>query len=165
MENVSEVISNINTNLSQKSASHKDEVMVMRAMLNDPNYSVDVYKNDGTTTPYCPGQDFKRVVTNVVSTVTHIPKKEAQELVDNYEFTKADAESMVNVSKEFVNSYLQTGRKLPLGGRYNSNIELLWKDIPEKETPIPNKQGMRSSVTIPAHGGIKVFQRCPKWVK
>ena len=43
MENVKEVIDDIKNNLTQRSSSRKDEVSVMKAMLNDPEYTVDVY--------------------------------------------------------------------------------------------------------------------------
>lgn len=164
MENATEIIETIAKNLSQRAASFKDEVTVMKAMLNDNGYSVDVYKKDGTTTPYCPGQEFKKLMTNVVSSVTHMPKKEAGELVNNYELSRSDAEIMVGVSKEFINSYLQTGRKLPLGGRKDSDIELLRKVIPTRNVSIPCEGPGRASIRVPEHGGIKVFQSCPSWI-
>ena len=158
------IIHSISENLSQKSASRKDEISVMQALLNDAGYCVENYKKD-TVDNYYPGQEIKKVISNVVSSVTHIPKKEASELVGAYEFTKSDAASMVDFSKEFINSYLQTGRKLPLGGRRNSNIELLWKEIPERYTSVPTKEGTtRDNVLIPAHGGIRVSNPCPKWL-
>ena len=36
---------------------------------------------------------------------------------------KKEAEKFVNVSKEFVNTYLGTKRKLPLGGREKTNTK------------------------------------------
>ena len=38
---------------------------------------------------------------------------------------------MINISKQFIHTYLETGRKLPLGGREKSNISLVNKTIPE----------------------------------
>jgi hypothetical protein len=166
MENVRAIVNEIKTNLSQKSASRKDEVAVMKAMMNDPEYVVDIYDKTGKCGEYCPSKELKKIVSSAVSATTKIPMKEATALVDNYEFTKTDAAAMVDMSKEFINTYLQTGRKLPLGGRVNSNIELLWKDIEEKTTGIPTKgSDVRGTATIPAHGGIKTFNRCPVWVK
>ena len=88
-------------------------------------------------------------------------------LVNAYEFTRVDAAAMVNMSKEFVNTYLQTGRKLPLGGRKNSDIELMWKNIEDRTTEIPIKSetGERLNTFIPAHGGIKAINPCPEWLK
>ena len=43
MENVQQLINEIHNSISQKTASRKDEVRVMRAMLNDMNYKVAEY--------------------------------------------------------------------------------------------------------------------------
>ena len=42
---VQELITNIKENLSQKSASSRDEVRVMKAMLNDRDFKVSTYSN------------------------------------------------------------------------------------------------------------------------
>ena len=47
MERCKDVISEIKEGLSQRSSSQKDEVRVMRAMLNDPTYSVGIYDKGG----------------------------------------------------------------------------------------------------------------------
>ncbi len=166
MENAQEVINNIQQNLSQKSSSKKDEVLVMKAIMNDPEYTVDVYKNDGNQKEYRPGKELRKVISNAIAAITNMPPKEAAALVQNYEFSKSDAATIVGVSKEFINSYLQTGRKLSLGGRENSDVELLWKDIPEKTISVPVKDGdQRTTAIVPKHGGIKAISPCPKWIK
>ena len=43
-------------------------------------------------------------------------KTETDGLMDNYEFKNQEANAMIGLSKEFINTYLNTGRKLPLGG-------------------------------------------------
>jgi len=166
MENAKQIIAEVTDNVSQKSASRKDEITVMRAIMNDPEFSVEVYDKGGKVEDYYPSRDLRKMVSNVVSATTKVPAKEASELVNNYEFTKADAAAMVGLSKEFINTYLHTGRKLPLGGRKNSNIELMWKEIGDRTAGIPTKDGdKRSETFIPAHGGIKVSNPCPSWVK
>ena len=168
MENAKRVISFVTSQVSQKSSSKKDEITVMKALINDPQYKVDVYDNSGKCGEYYPGKEFRKLITNVISDVTKMPKKEAAELVDSYDFGKSDASTMVQFSKEFVNTYLQTGRKLPLGGRETSNIELEWKNIEDRvsSTPVKRNDGTMERVDrfIPAHGGIKVSNSCPKWV-
>ena len=47
MENAREVIAAVRDSVSQHSASRKDEITVMKAIINDPEYSVDVYDKDG----------------------------------------------------------------------------------------------------------------------
>lgn len=166
MENAKLTIKEIKDNCAQRSVSKKDEITVMKAILNDPEYSVDVYEKSGKVGEYNPSQDLRKMLTNVVSSTTRISSKEAAELVNQYEFTKSDASTMINVSKEFINSYLPTGRKLSLGGREMSNIHLLWKEIPERTTGVPSKDNKdRKSTFIPAHGGIKTSNPCPSWIE
>ena len=47
MEKVTDLIKEINTNLTHASASNRDEVRVMRAFLNDTSYVVGVYGKEG----------------------------------------------------------------------------------------------------------------------
>jgi len=160
------IINEVTGAVSQRSASKKDEVTVMRAIINDPEYSVDVYDKTGKCGNYQPGADFRKMVSNVVSNTTKIPYKEAKALVDNYEFTKSDATTMVGVSKEFINTYLQTGRKLPLGGREKSDVELMWKTINQRTTEVPVKTASgQNNLTIPEHQGIRALNHCPSWIR
>ena len=167
MENAKEVIESVKGTVSQHYASRKDEVTVMKAIINDPNYSVDSYEKGGNIEEYFPAKEFRRVISNAVAATTKIPNKEAVELVDSYEFSKSDAAALVGLSKEFVHSYLQTGRKLPIGGRATSNVELVWKEFAERTAGVPARAGEtdRSTAVIPAHGGIKASNPCPPWVK
>ena len=167
MTSAYDIIKDVKSNVTQCSSSKKDEITVMQAMMNDTNFSVDVYSKGGKVDEYYPSRELRKVVTNVVASTTHIPVKEATELVNANEFTRVDAAAMVNMSKEFVNTYLQTGRKLPLGGRKNSDIELMWKNIEDRTTEIPIKSetGERLNTFIPAHGGIKAINPCPEWLK
>ena len=167
MTSAYDIIKDVKSNVTQCSSSKKDEITVMQAMMNDTNFSVDVYSKGGKVDEYYPSRELRKVVTNVVASTTHIPVKEATELVNAYEFTRVDAAAMVNMSKEFVNTYLQTGRKLPLGGRKNSDVELMWKYIEDRTTEIPIKSetGERLNTFIPAHGGIKAINPCPEWLK
>lgn len=166
MENAKKTIQEIKESVKQHSASRKDEITVMKAIMNDPDYKVDVYEKDGQIEEYYPSKEFRRVVSNAIAATTKISNKEAAELLNEYEFTKSDASAMVGMSKEFVNSYLQTGRKLPLGGRETSNVELIWKHFAERTAGVPARAGEkdRSSTVIPAHDGIKVSNPCPSWI-
>ena len=166
MENARTVIAEVTDNVTQHSSSKKDEIIVMKAIMNDPDFSVGVYDKSGKVGDYCPAKDMRKMATNIVAETTKIPVKEAKELVDMYEFTKADAACMINISKEFINTYLHTGRKLPLGGRINSDVELMWKEIEDRTTGIPIKgSDKRTDTFVPAHGGIKAINSCPSWIK
>lgn len=172
---VRELVKSIDQNRTQVSASAKDEVAVMRAMLNDPTYKVDVYGKSGVEGQYCPNEEAKALAANILKGAANLTGNEAAELANNYEFGKQDAVIMVGISKEFVNTYLETGRKLPLGGRESSDISIQKKVKEETVSSFPVKTGVNSDGTdkyehtqgrvIPAHGSLKVSSPCPPWVK
>lgn len=172
---VMELVKEIDETRSQRSASAKDEVRVMRAMLNDSEFVVDVYGKGGVIGQYCPYDDARAMVANIIKGTTKINTKEAELLADNYEFTKQDANTFINISKEFVNTYVETGRKLPLGGRERSNISLSKKVKEERSNNFPKKVGVNDDGSdkyescgegiIPAHNSLRVHSSCPPWLK
>lgn len=172
---VMELIAEINETRTQTSASARDEQRVMRAMLNDPDFVVDVYSKTGVIGQYCPYEDARSMIANVIKGATKITTKEAEHLAENYEFTKSDANTFVNISKEFINTYVETGRKLPLGGRERSNIALSKKVKEERSNNFPKKVGVNDDGTdiyescgegtIPSHNSLRVHSSCPPWLK
>lgn len=162
MENAKLLVKDIKDNLDKKTASRKDERSVMKAMLNDPNFKVGIYSKAGKGEDYSPYEDTRKTFANIIAATTKMPVSEARELANGYEVTKSDADTFVNVSKEFINTYMETGRKLPLGGRKRSNVTLIKKEVPKRKTRVPNQD---KSVTIPAHDSIKVYGSCPSWMK
>lgn len=173
MMTVNEVLNDIRSSRKQVSASQKDEVRVMKAMLNDQSYEVGVYAKEGKVSTYSPAKDFRSMQAGIISQVAKISKLESEELVSGYEATTSDASTMVNISKEFTNTYLLTGRKLPLGGREKSNWQLVAKEVEEKEKTyqrkISNPDGTVSweqgQKVVPAHISIKAKGSCPTWVE
>lgn len=168
MSKTSELIKEINETLSQTSASQKDEVRVMEAMLNDKDYKVGEYTSAGKVGEYCPYEDSRKMVASIVSKTAKIPSAEAKNLADEFEFGKQESTTMVNISKEFINTYVGTGRKLPLGGRENMSASLSIKHVEASTKQFPvggigSKE--RGEVTIPAHDSIKVAAPCPVWKK
>lgn len=169
-----ELVNEIKTGLSQVSSSAKDEIRVMQAMLNDTNYEIGVYSNSGLKETYNPAKDFRTMLSGIIASTTKISKEESAALVESYEVTKSEASTMVNVSKEFVNTYLGTGRKLPFGGRETFNLVLSAKDVEEATKTYPKKVGINEDGTaryetaerkVPAHRTAKVHGSCPDWVK
>lgn len=168
------LLSEISTGLSQVSSSRKDEVRVMQAMLNDTSYAVDVYGKDGVEMSYCPAQDFRSMCSSIMSGAAKISSAEAEQLMEGYSVRKAEAAAMVNLSKEFVNTFLQTGRKLPLGPREHSDVSLSLKRVEASTRLYPQKVGVnddgtdrysKAPTTVPAHESIRVHAPCPPWVK
>lgn len=177
--NVRGLVTEIRENLSQKSVSLKDETRVMKEMLNDMNYNVVTYDNNGPSGTICPAQEARALATSILSNAADIPKAEAQSLADNYEFSKNDAQRFIGIGKEFVNTYLGTGRKMSFGGRENSEIAIIGVDVAETEKRYPQKRLNADGTpvmedgkpvfdfptkTVPAHGGAKVFASCPAWL-
>lgn len=174
MEDVRKLINEVKETSQKVSSSNKDEIRIMKAMLNDKDYSVDVYGKNGVEGTFCPAKEARTLITSVISGAAKIPHDEAEVLSDSYEFKKSDAINMVNISKEFVNTYLESGRKLPLGGRETSNVSLVKKEVPAKETTYPKRIGVDENgnpiyktepTSIKAHSTIKVSGSCPPWVK
>jgi hypothetical protein len=172
---VKSLIEEINSTRTQASASAKDENRIMRAMLNDPTYKVDIYGKSGVEGQYCPYEESRTMIANILKDTTRITTKEAEELSQRYEFGKQESSIMVGISKEFINTYLETGRKLPLGGRSDSNIAIAKKTKEARPNNFPVKVGInddgsdkyetKGNGTIPAHGSLKVYSSCPEWVK
>lgn len=173
MATVNELLADIQENHKQVSSSQKDEVRIMQAMMNDTSYEVGVYNKSGKIADYNPAKDFREMQKNIIASVTKIGKDEAAKLVEGYEATKSDATTMVNISKEFVNTYLSSGRKLPLGGREKANFSLSEKIVPTTEKTYQRRiAGANGEFTwepgkkvIPEHKGLKAKSSCPSWVK
>ena len=168
------LLNEISTSLSQTSSSRKDEIRVMQAMLSDPSYEINVYGKNGIEDTYNPCNDFRSMCASVIANAAKVPSAEATQLMDNYSVKKSEAASMVNISKEFVSTFLQTGRKLPLGAREKSDISLSLKKVDASTRLYPTKVGVnddgsdrysKQPTTVPAHESIRVHAPCPSWAK
>lgn len=172
---VKDVIEDIVTTRTQTSAKAKDEIRVAQAMLNDPTYIVDVYDKNGVCGQYSPYTDTRNMVAEIIKDATKMGANEATELSQNYKFSKNSAQTMINFSKEFVNTYLETGRKLPLGVREKSNCALVKKHKEAKVNSFPmassidadgNKVYTSSPASMtPAYETIRVVGSCPAHLK
>lgn len=171
---VKELIANINEVRTQTSASVKDEVRVMRAMLNDPTFKVDVWSKNGIEGQYCPYDEARTMIANIIKDTTKISANEATDLASSYQFSNQEASIMIGISKEFINTYMETGRKLPLGGRETSDIAIAKKTKEEHVNSYPKKVGTNedgtdkyetTEETVPAHGSLKVYSPTPSWLK
>ena len=79
----------------------------MQAFLNDTSYEVGIYDKTGKVGTVAPAKEFRSVISNAIVATTKISKEEADSLVAGYEAKKSDAESMLTVSNEFLNTNLQ----------------------------------------------------------
>ena len=174
MEKVNELLEIINKEAGTCTASKKDEVRVMKALMNDATYEVDVYGNDGKEDTINPSKTLRSFCSSVLTNAAKIPAVEAEHLMASYEFKKSDAEKIIDFSKEFVNTYLHSGRKLPLGGREKSNIALALKVVPPGERSYPKSVGVdkngnkiyaSAKTYVQSFESVKVFASAPSWVK
>ena len=172
--NVKELVSKINSERTQSGASMKSELDVMRAMLNDKDYVVDIYSKDGKEGEYRPRESAEAIAAGVLKGAAKITSAEAAELASNYEFTKSDAEEAIKLSKEFINTYMQTGRKMRLGGREKSDISIKIKQKDASITSFPKKVGVDSAgkpiyekaqINVPAYNSLSVNASAPEWLK
>lgn len=173
MQKLTDLITGIRVGLTQQSASKKDEVEVMQAMLNDTSYEVGVYTKDGLQETFNPSAKAREIVISVLQNTAQLNAEEAKLLGDSHEFSKKEAQNFIDVSKEFINTYTQTNRRLPLGGRENSDVTLIRKEVAESTRAFPYKTGtengkdvfeIRETVT-PAHESLKSSGSCPAWLK
>ena len=108
MENTNQIIKKVTNGVKKKSASHKVEKTVMKAIMNDTDYSADIYDGKDGVEKYYPSRDLRKVVAKAVSSITKISTKEEKELVSRYEFTKSDDQSIQILVK---NLYLHIFKK------------------------------------------------------
>lgn len=170
MQSVVDLVHEIANTRTQQSASRRDEVAVMQAMMNDMEFKVTVLDKPAEPEYYCPAEDLRRALADQIHKTTKMPASEATALANDYEYSKSDATTQVAVSKEFVNVYMDTGRKLPLGCREHSNVSLVQKKIEACQRTYPKKVGInddgtdryeRAVTDVPAHNSIKVMSSCP----
>lgn len=174
MANVLKTIENVKQNVKQRSASIRDEVTVMQALLNDRDYEVEIFKKNGENEFFAPGREFRGMVTDIISSAAKINQEESAHLVENYEFKRAQAQTMVGISKEFIHSYLDTGRKFKLGGRVDSDVSFVKKEFEAGMRRYPARVGVdpsgdpimgASEIWVDSYTGIKASSPCPDWIK
>lgn len=175
MEKVTELIGEIKAGITQTTASQKDEVRVMRAMINDKDYVVDVYGKTGVEGSFCPSAAARAMSASILAGAAKVPQAEAAALMENYEFRKSEAQHMVDISKEFVgNTYLQTGRKLDFGGHENSDIGISLKEVEGGTRTFPKQTGVdengkaiygHGETYVPGYQTLKIHGSCPTWKK
>jgi hypothetical protein len=145
----------------QKSASRVDEIRVMKTMLNDPDFTISIYdKNKGLIGQKCPHEDAVKFLTGTTAAITGLDTKSASELVSKYEFTKKDAIFMVENCRDFIQTYLSTGRKLPIAQTEDSEASLFYRAVPSKEKIVP---GAQKTTTVPSYNKVICKSRSPKY--
>lgn len=163
------MVSTIKKDLRQSSASSKDEVNVMMAMMNDKTFMVDELDGNGqVVSSFCPAEVAEGFAASVIKGATKVSTAEAEDLAKNHQFTKKEAGAMVTLSKEFVNVYLDCGRKLKFGNREGKALTLSQKDREASTCTFPKRVGISedgkgiyqlSEAQIPAYKEVKAVSR------
>lgn len=166
---VKSVVTSIKKNLRQSSSSSKDEVTVMMAMMNDKDYKVDEIGEDGkAVSTFCPAEVAEDLAATIIKGATKVSAAEAEELAKNHTFGRKEATAMVTMSKEFINTYLDCGRKIKFGNREGKSLVLSQKDKEASSCTFPKRTGyddngkpiyQLASTEIAAYKEVKAVSR------
>ena len=168
---VDKLLDEIKDNLKTRGSCKADEMRVAEAMLNDPNYVVGEYNTTGKIGEYSPYNESRKLMTSILVNASKMNKNEAINIADKYKFTNKEASIFVGLSKEFINTYLHTGRNLQLGGRKDNNTTLRLDNVPLQEKTLHFNHNIKAKnkddakVIIPQYEKIKAKSACPKWKK
>jgi hypothetical protein len=182
LQDVKEIIKEIEkkriestTGKKYETRSQKDEIAVMKGILNDPSYEVSVYDKNGCIGVYNPSKEIRKMIGGIITNTTGVQPNESKRIMDNYEFSTNDAKAMISFSKEFINSYMHTGRKMSLGGREKSDVSFIKRIIPEGTIKSPEIIGTNENgdpiysntkeTKLEEYETIKVFSPYPQWLK
>jgi len=162
------IIEEIKTSAKQISINKVDEVKVMKSMLNDKKYKIGIFdKNEGYIGDKCPAEEATNFIASVIQGATGLDGKDSRHLAENYEFTKKDAVFMVNNAKDFIETYMRTGRKMNIIQNGAGEASIYAKDIPAGTKNIPAKPGSPElkQIKTPAYTKIVSISKSPKYVK
>lgn len=149
--------------MKQKSQNKGDEVAVAQTLLNDPDFQVGIYdKNKGLIGTRNVHEEAVKFVANISAEITGLDKKTAEDLASQYTFTKKDANFIINTSRDFVQTYLKTGRKFNLVQSEDTEANIFLKPTPAKEKLIPTKDGTKL-VKTGAYQKVACKSGCPKY--
>lgn len=154
------LIQDIIERTTQTAINKADEVTVMQCMLNDPEFEIGTFDaNNGLIGTHVPRADAMGIILDSMSSITGMSSVEAYNLGKDYEFTKRDASRFINIGKDFVGTYLQTGRKMVLTNndpRGQAIVNLKATEAKQKKVPITDENGERQSKTVDVPEGIKL---------
>lgn len=155
-----QLIQDIIKRTSQTAINKADEITVMQCMLNDPEFEVGVFdSNNGYIGSHCPRADAMGLVIDTLTGITGMSSVEAYNLGKDYEFTKRDASRLLSLSRDFIGTYLQTGRKFTLTNndpRGQSVINMKITEAKQKKVPVTDKDGNRQSKVVNVPESIKL---------
>lgn len=153
---------------TQTSINKADELRVMTTMLNDPEFSIGVYdKKLGYIGQRSPHEEAVKFVGDIIQRATGLEKKDSQHLASELEFTKRDANFLINNMKDFITTYVSTGRKINMIQSDSTEANLYTKNMAASTKTIPNKDNPKDTKTITTSPYVKLVSqsKCPKYTE
>lgn len=162
---LSKIIEEIKSTVNQKSINKVDEIKVMRAMLNDPKFSIGVYdKNLGYIAQRYPREEAVEFVKGIIQSTTGLDSKDSRHLAENYEFSRKDAAFMINNARDFINVYMESGRKLNIMQNENTEASIFTKVINGGKKTIPdNNSGENRDIDVVPYIKLVSSSKCPRY--
>lgn len=163
---LNQLIEEIRENTNQISINKIDEVRVMKSMLNDKDFSIGIYdKNLGYVGQKCPHDEAVTFVKNIISGATGLDGKDSKHLAENYEFTKRDANFLLDNMRDFLSVYSNTGRKINIMQTEDTEACLYTRSIPSRTKSVPDKDNPGKNKQIQTNPYIKLISetKCPKY--
>lgn len=160
------MIDNIKSSTSQIAINKVDEVKVMQCMLNDKDFSLGVYeKNIGYVGQRCPHDEGVKFVKNIIMGSTGLDGKDSKHLAENYEFTKRDANFLLDNMRDFIKVYMNSGRKMNIMQGPSTEACIHIKPVNSSVKSIPDKENPGNSKKITTSSYIKLacVTKCPKY--
>ena len=161
-----QIISDIKRNTSQIAINKVDEVRVMKSMLNDKDFTIGIYdKNNGYIGQKSPHNEAVKFAKNIIAGSTGLDSKDAMHLAENYEFTKKDANFLLDNMRDFLYVYTGTGRKINIMQSAATEAAIFTKEIPASKKSVPDKDNPGKTKQITTSPYIKVVStsKCPKY--
>lgn len=168
MNNNSELdklINSIRNSTTQLGANRIDEVSVMTCMLNDKDFRVGIYdKSDGYIGSRCPANEATMFIKNIIQNATGLDSKDSLHLAESYRFTKKDATFMLTNMRDFMDTYMRTGRKLNILQNETSEASIYTKEISSVTKKVPDKDtGLSKEITTSPFVKLVSLSKSPKY--
>ena len=163
------------------SSSNTDLINMAQNLMNSPEYEVDNYNirasEDGRpiTATEKPAERFRNSLKPILRTMG-IDKEEINKL-DEYQFNKEQAASVMNLAGTVIKDYIQLGRKykFPVTGQEEAQMSFYCDRTDTKKTKIKKFDKDVDGTIRPidtgkiritkAHDSLKVTNSIPHWLK
>lgn len=168
MNNNSELdnlIKSIKESTKQLGANRIDEVSVMTCMLNDKDFRVGIYdKSDGYIGSRCPANEATMFVKNIIQNATGLDSKDSLHLAESYNFTKKDATFLLSNMRDFMDTYMRTGRKFNILQNEFSEAAIYTKEVASVTKKVPDKDnGTSKEIKTSAFTKLVALSKSPKY--